>query len=144
MDLTQAKTVVEDALGKLGVAPESVLARASSDQVAWAVKRGSAQVLVALQSRDGATALRLVAPVVVFDPARKDALFARVLELNADGLAGCAFGVLQDRVVVVTQRRATGLTADEGSHLVTTVAAVADTWDDKLVAEFGGKRASDK
>jgi len=136
--------MVEAALGELGVDPASVLARASADQIAWAVKRGSAQVLVALLAQDSATALRLVAPVVVFDPAKKHELFARLLQLNAEGLASCAFGVLQDRVVVVSQLRADGLSAGEVAHLVSTVAAVADTWDDKLVAEFGGKRASDK
>jgi hypothetical protein len=85
----------------------------------------------------------VVSPAVVFDPAKKEALFARLLELNADGMQSCAFGLVGDKVVVVTERPTEDLDIGEVEHAIRHVAAVSDTYDDKLVSEFGGKRASD-
>jgi hypothetical protein len=144
VELAAAKSIVEEAVKKLGVNPDEVRARDAADQVAWALKRGSAQILVAAIVREGGTVLRVVAPVVVYEPSKKDALFAKLLELNGEGIASCAFGVMKDRVVVISEQPAEGLDAGRVQSIVKAVAAVADTWDDKLVQDFGGRRASDK
>ena len=71
-------------------------------------------------------------------------LLKRLLELNAGGLANAAFGIIGDRVVAVSERPAEGLDASEIEQMIRHLSAVADTYDDRLVKEFGGKRASDK
>jgi hypothetical protein len=43
----------------------------------------------------------------------------------------------------VSERPAEGLDESECEQIVRHLAAVADTYDDKLVKEFGGARASD-
>jgi hypothetical protein len=143
VDIKEARTIVESAITKLGLDPQSILTKSAQDQVAWTLKRGSAAVLVTIMKRGEGTALRVVSPTLVFDPAKKDALFARLLELNADGMQSSAFGVVGDKVVVVTERPTEDLDISEVEHAIRHVAAVSDTYDDKLVAEFGGKRASD-
>jgi hypothetical protein len=45
--------------------------------------------------------------------------------------------------VLVSERPTHGLSALEVEHVVRHLGAVADTFDDKLVASFGGTRASD-
>ncbi len=142
-DVKQARGMVEGAIRTIGLDPATLLTKESADQLAWTLKRGSAAVLILLLRRADVASLRVVSPTVVFDPATKDALFSRLLELNAEGMMGCAFAVVGDKVVVVTERPVTDLSEGEVAHAIRLVAGVSDTYDDKLVAEYGGKRASD-
>jgi hypothetical protein len=144
VDRTEAKKLVEEALRKFGVDPASVNVKDEPAQSVWSLKRGSAAVLVSLFARGEKDALRIVAPVVYFDEARKNDLFPRLLELNTEGLQSCAFGLVKDLVICVGERPLAGLDLAEVEHIIEHVAAVADTYDDRLVAEFGGRRASDK
>jgi hypothetical protein len=146
-EIKNARTIVETAITRLGLEPSSILTKESADHVAWTLKRGSAAVLVALILRGDSAALRVVSPTIVFDggldPAKKDALFSRLLELNADGMQSCAFGVIGQKIVVVSERPTSDLDVGEVEHAIRHVAAISDTYDDKLVTEFGGTRASD-
>ena len=141
--MKSARVIVETAITKLGLDPASIITKDAADQIAWTLKRGSAAVLIALVKRGESAALRVVSPTAVFDPAKKDVLFAHLLDLNADGMQGCAFGVVADKVVVVTERAVDDLDIKEVERTIRHVAAVSDTFDDRLVREFGGKRASD-
>lgn len=144
MDRVEAKKLVEEAIRKFEVDPATVLAKDDDTQTVWSLKRGSASVLVSLFSRGEKDALRIVAPVIYFDAEKKSALFERLLELNTEGLQACAFGIVKDLVICVGERPLTGLDLSEVEHIIGHVAAVADTYDDRLVAEFGGRRASDQ
>ncbi|MFO0614038.1 MAG: YbjN domain-containing protein [Polyangiaceae bacterium] len=134
---------------KLGLDPKAV-ERSSDDQhVTFAVKRGSANVVISTGLADGARFVRVAAPVMV--PPSIDTeggienqykLFRRLLELNAVGLSNAAFGLLEGRVIVVSERPAAALQEVELEQMVRHLAAVADTFDDKLVAEFGGVRGA--
>ena len=96
------------------------------------------------RKEDNLLYLRVVSPVMTLpDAVTREALFVRLLELNGKGLANCAFGLIGDRVVVVSERPAPGLDREEAEQVIRHLAAVADTYDDKLVKEFGGTRASD-
>ena len=142
-----AKKNVEATIQKLGVDPATVRAKDAPTTASWTLKRGSAAILVTLSQRaeDDEMYLRVVSPIVVLPEASKrEALFTRLLELNGSGLANCAFGLIGDRVVVVSERPAKGLDEDEVEQTIRHLGAVADTYDDRLVNEFGGKRASDK
>lgn len=142
-DLDRAKQLVEATLTRLGLDPNTARAKEEPGQISWTAQRGSASVLLAVLQRDGVTHLRVIAPVVYPDPSKREALYTRLLELNAAGLAHCAFGLVGDRVVAVHERPAAGLDEGEVEHIIRQVSAVADTYDDRLVAEFGGRRASD-
>lgn len=143
-DLDRARQLVEATLTRLGLDPAASRVKDEAAHVAWTAKRGSASVLLGVLMREGVPHLRVVAPVLYPDPAKKEALYTRLLELNAGGLAHCAFGLSGDRVVAVHERPAAGLDEGEVEHIIRQVSAVADTFDDRLVSEFGGKRASDK
>ncbi|MBK6462816.1 MAG: YbjN domain-containing protein [Myxococcales bacterium] len=146
-----ARAVVESALRTLGLVPDEILVSRPDAECAWAMKRGSARALVALVTREitghPAQHLRVVAPVVAFadegSDVPREALFLRVLELNAAGLAACAFGVLGDSIVLVSERPTQDLDEGEVLYAIRQVAALADVFDDQLVASFGGRRSSD-
>jgi hypothetical protein len=144
-DFENAKKLVEATIRKIGLDPATCKApSAGENQSAWTLKRGSASVLVAVTRHDEGTAyLRVASPVVTLptDPAAHSALFRKLLELNAAGLANAAFGLIGDRVVVVSERPAAGLDEGEVDQIVRHLAAVADTFDDRLEKDFGATRA---
>lgn len=138
------RALLESVVRKLGLDPKKV-ERSSDDQhVTFAVKRGSANVVISTGAADGSRYVRVAAPVMVppEDADKKAALFQRLLELNAAGLSNAAFGLLDGRVIVVSERPAIALQEVEVEQMVRHLAAVADTFDDKLVAEFGGVRGA--
>jgi len=104
------------------------------------MKRGSAQVLfiVAEEPKTGVW-LRAIAPVVKVpaDGAKKLELYGRLLDLNAKAMRNAAFGVLNENVVVVSERPAAGLDAAEAEQILKHVGATADHYDDLLANELG-------
>jgi hypothetical protein len=145
-EFDRAKDLVEQTIKRLGIDPTGARAKEAPLAVSWTFQRGSAAILVNLTHRkeDGKLYLRVISPVMTLpEPARREALYVRLLELNGKGLANCGFGLVGDRVVVVSERPALGLDGEEAEQIIRHLAAVADTYDDRLVAEFGGTRASD-
>jgi hypothetical protein len=143
-DFDNAKKLVEDTITKLGLDPATTRSHSSDAQAAWTLKRGSASVLVTVTTHEGdETFLRVASPVVTLpaDAAQHGALFRRLLEINAAGLANAAFGLMGDRVVAVSERPAEGLGAEEVEQTIRHLAAVADTFDDRLEKEFGAAKA---
>lgn len=140
------KELVESTLKKLGLDPEASKAKSDDAHATYTFGRGSAHVMVGVVKRveQKAVFLRVAAPVMIPpDGERAHALYERLLELNGAGLANCAFAMIDGRVVVVSERPAPGLDAAEVEQILKHTSAVADTYDDRLVDEFGGKRASD-
>ncbi|MBL8603923.1 MAG: YbjN domain-containing protein [Myxococcales bacterium] len=147
VEFERAVGLIEKTIRQLGVDPEAVkLDPPGGIGRGWSLMRGSAAVAVFLRNpREGEDApqLRVVAPIVKIDAAQEAALFRRLLELNAQGMGPLAFGLLHDRVVVLAERRSTDLEPAEVEHLIQRVGAVADHYDDQLIARFGGQRVSD-
>jgi hypothetical protein len=146
-DFDRAKDLVEQTIRTLGLDPAASRAKDAPTTCSWTLQRGSAAILVNLTYRkeDNNLYLRVVSPVSTLPEAsRREALFTRLLELNGSGLANCAFGLIGDRVVLVSERPAEGLDPEEVEQIIRHLGAVADTYDDRLVKEFGGRRASDK
>lgn len=142
----KTRAIVEAAIAKLGLDPKTSVAQDTPDQVSWTLARGSANVLVTIVHRPEQKNVffRVAAPVMDPDASKpKEPLFRRLLEMNAGGLANASFGLLGERVVAVSERPAEGLDENEADQMIRHLSAVADTFDDRLVKEFGGKRASD-
>lgn len=141
------RQLVEEMLRAAGVEPTRALVNDEPGRVSWSLRRGSANVLVALlgEGSESPTRIRVAASLLTLptDEAARNRLFLRLLELNGGGLANAAFGVVGERVIAASERPTHGLDAVEVEQMVHHLAAVADTYDDRLVAEFGGKRASD-
>ncbi|MGH7437868.1 MAG: YbjN domain-containing protein [Polyangiaceae bacterium] len=147
-DFQNAQALVDATIRKLGIDPATARVSGgatSSSVIAWTLKRGSASVLVTVSRHDDekATYLRVASPVVNLpaDAGVHLALFRRLLEMNGAGLANVAFGLTGDRVVAVSERPAEGLGAEEVEQCIRHLAAVADTFDDRLIKEFGATKA---
>src|SRR5256885_16294647 len=102
-----AKRLVEDVIVKLGLEPGKVLGQSDENIASWSIRRGSAAttVSVAKSDRGDAAYLRAVSQVMTLPPERGLLpFFRRLLELNGQGLVNAAFGIVDDRVVVKSER----------------------------------------
>jgi type III secretion system-like peptide-binding chaperone len=141
-----ARKLVEEVVIRLGLDPAKVRGESGPDLINWSIQRGSAVILVSVAKNDrgDAASLSAVSPIMSLPP-EPDLLpfFRRLLELNGHGLINAAFGLVGDRVVVKSERPTAFLDAAEVEQIILHLSAVADTYDDRLVKEFGGHRASD-
>lgn len=143
---SRTKELVETTITKLGLDAQKARVKDEEQQRSWTLMRGSASVLITAVAKpeQKAVFLRVASPVITMAAGPREPIFKRLLELNAGGLANAAFGIMGDRVVAVSERPAEGLDQSEVEQMIRHLSAVADTYDDRLVKEFGGKRASDK
>jgi hypothetical protein len=141
-----AKRLVEEVIVKLGLEPAKLRGAENTGLTTWTIQRGSAAILVSVAKSDrGDEAfLRAISPIMTLPAeAKLPALFRRLLELNGHGLANAAFGIVSEQIVVKSERPTAFLDAAEVEQIILHLSAVADTYDDRLVKEFGGQRASD-
>jgi hypothetical protein len=141
-----ARKLVEEVVTRLGVDPAKVRGESGPDLVTWSIQRGSAVILVSVAKNDRGdpASLSAISPIMSLPPEPKLLpFFRRLLELNGHGLVNAAFALAGDRVVVKSERPTAFLDAAEVEQIILHLSAVADTYDDRLVKEFGGQRASD-
>jgi len=95
------------------------------------------QVRMNMQN-NGIGYLQILSPIFHIPTQGLLPLYRRLLEMNLQ-LTNAAFGVYLDIVYVFYERPIEGLDAPEMNSIITLVSQYADEWDDKLVAEFGGR-----
>lgn len=147
-EMARAGELIEAVIRGLGLDPDALQAKVPEGAGrGWSLMRGSAPLAILLRPpREGEDSpqLRIVAPIVNIDREKCDGLFEELLALNAGGLGAVAFGMQHDRVLVVAERRTVDLEPREVQYLVERVGAVADHYDDRLIARFGGSRVGDR
>jgi hypothetical protein len=145
-DAERAVSLVEAAIQRLGIDPEASRTERPG-HVAFALRRGSARILIAVHAPEGERAegrIRVVAPVVKLPDAAKHLdLFRWLLQANAAELVGAAFAVSANEVVVVAERSVTDLDASEVDSMIRNVGRIADTYDDQIADSFDAVRSSD-
>lgn len=141
----RAVRLVEATIQKLGIDPASTKIPGDGQTVAFALKRGSARVIVAVHGAGEDGAVRVISPVVRIpaDTAKHTAFYRRLLDLNGREIQGAAFGLFGDDAVVIAERSVKDLDASEVEAAIRGVGRVADRWDDALATEFGTVRSSD-
>ena len=102
------------------------------------VARGSATVGINVVEQKGF--LLFLAPIMEVPERNREELYRRLLELNYLATEDGAFAVDREsgRVYLRALRSLESLDFDEFVDMLDTVARVADEWDDKLKAQFGG------
>ena len=141
-----AKKLVEDATLRPGLEPAKVRGEGGANLASWCIRRGSASTVVSVSKSDRGDAayLRAISPVMSLPPERGPLdFFRRLLEPNGQGLVNAAFGIMGDEVVVKSERPTDFLDPAGVEQIILHLSAVADTYDDRLVRELGGQRASD-
>jgi hypothetical protein len=147
-NLKSTREMVERVISELGLAPAENRLHTDDGSPAWGLMRGSAQVFIFV--RPGAedesyNSIQVISPLMKVPEATQArlSLFQRLLELNAQEIAGAAFGIKDETVVIITDRSTQDLDRSEVKDMILRVGYFADTFDDALVTQFGGLRYSD-
>ena len=128
---------VEQILTAIQIDPKA--ARMSmEDGFGWSFQRGSAAIEIYITQKEAVGYLQVLAPLLHLPTTGLLPLYRRLLEMNLQ-LTSVAMGVYLDVVYIFSERPLEGLDPVEADAIINTVAAYADEWDDKLVAEFGGR-----
>jgi hypothetical protein len=145
--------LVETVIQGFGLDPARNRLNTNDGSTAWALMRGSAEVLIFLnpaREQNQQNYMRVVAPCWRLPDQNHQQIYRRLLELNSRDLWGTAFGLMSPQgnpnvvdAVLVTERTTTDLDRGEVEEILNNIGATADHFDDKLVGEFGGTRISD-
>jgi hypothetical protein len=102
------------------------------------VARGSATVGINVIESKGF--ILFLAPIMEVPPAKREEFYRQLLELNYLATEDGAFAIDQGsgRVYLRALRSLDSFDFDEFVDMLDTIARVADEWDDKLKAQFGG------
>ncbi len=145
-NMRSAIKMVEKIIGELGLDPqETRVASPGDERIAWGFMKGSAEIYVTLKQDKGENYIRVNAPVITLPTNERDQLrlYRRLLVLNAGVVVGAAFGITDERVIMVTERSTIDLDESEVRDMIKRVGHYADFYDDALVSEFGGQRHTD-
>ena len=102
------------------------------------IGRGSAVVRINVVEEHGV--LLMIAPIMRVPERNAEAFYRRLLELSFLATSDAAFAIDKktDMAYLRALRRLEGMDYEEFEDLLHTIATVADEWDDKLKAQFGG------
>ena len=104
----------------------------------WKFNYGSIEVFVQLTGESDDDLLTVWSSLLSL-PARDEAgLMRRLLEMNWSGTFETCFSILENKVMISSQRTVADMYPGEISRLVTLVANIADDNDELLKEEFGG------
>ena len=109
------------------------------DEAGYAqVQRGSAIIGINVLEQQGV--LMVFSPIMPVPLVGREVFYRRLLELSFVKTSDAAFAIntQRDEVVVRCLRRLSALDFEEFEDILATVGEVADSWDDALIAEFGG------
>jgi len=102
----------------------------------WKFKYGSIEVVVNITGDQPTDTFTVLSTVLAFPVKDESRLLKLLLEKNASETFEAHFAIQNDQVIVIASRSVEDLSAAEISRLITIVSAIADTNDDKLIAEF--------
>jgi hypothetical protein len=103
----------------------------------WKFKYGTVEVFVQLTGTSDEDTLTVWSSVLKLPAKNEDQLMRKLLELNWSSTFESHFCIVEDQVVVASQRTVAELSPSEVSRNITVVATVADDHDEPLQAEFG-------
>src|SRR5262245_30944 len=133
--------LVETVIQGFGLDAQKNRLQTNDGSTAWALMRGSAEVLIFLNPAKEANQpnyIRVVAPVWRLPEQNLQVIYRKLLELNARDLWGTAFGLMAPQqnpnvvdAVLVTERTTTDLDRGEVEEILQNIGAAADFFDDK-------------
>jgi hypothetical protein len=104
----------------------------------WKFQYGSVEVFVQLTGDSDDDFLSVWSSVLRLPAKDEPGLTRKLLEMNCGETFEAHFGIMNDNVVVISQRTVADLSPGEISRAVTLVATVADNNDEILQETFGG------
>lgn len=136
-NLEKHAATVQSILASIGVDPNR--AKMDTDEgFGWSFQRGSALIEIYIAEQEGREYLQLLSPILHLPAGGLLPLYRRLLELNLS-LTNASLGVYLDVVYVFSERPLAGLDSAEADFIIKQISEYADTIDNQLRNEFGGR-----
>lgn len=130
--------VIENVIDSLEQDDSAMVSHTPEGGHLWKFKYGSVQVFVQLNGTTDEDTITVWSEVLNLPAKDEPRLLRYLLELNCSSTFEARFGIVENRVVVISTRTLAELSPGEVSRLITIVATIADNNDEALQSEFGG------
>jgi hypothetical protein len=118
---------------------------ADGETMTWRLRAGDTPLFVIVRSVDEGVDqqayVQVLAPILELPASEREQLYERLLVLNTEALAACAFALDGERVVITKDRSARDMNRSELEEIVDCVLTFAEEYGDALAQEFGAGRA---
>ncbi|MEH2284967.1 MAG: YbjN domain-containing protein [Nostoc sp.] len=129
--------VIENVIDSLEQDDSAMVSHTPEGGYLWKFKYGSVQVFVQLNGTTDEDTITVWSAVLNLPAKDEPKLMRYLLELNCSSTFEARFGIIENRVVVISTRTLAELSPGEVSRLITVVATIADNNDEALQTEFG-------
>jgi hypothetical protein len=129
--------VIENVIDSLEQDDSAMVSRTPEGSYLWKFKYGSVEVFVQLNGTTDEDTITVWSKVLNLPAKDEPRLLRYLLELNCSSTFEARFGIIENRVVVISTRTLAELSPGEVSRLITIVATIADNNDEALQTEFG-------
>lgn len=129
--------VIENVIDSLEQDDSAMVSHTPEGGHLWKFKYGSVQVFVQLNGTTDEDTITVWSEVLNLPAKDEPRLLRYLLELNCSSTFEARFGIVENRVVVISTRTLAELSPGEVSRLITIVATIADNNDEVLQSEFG-------
>ena len=134
--VTNLVEVIETVIASLDSSDSAMVSHTDSGNL-WKFKYGTVEVFVQLTGLAEDDMFTVWSSVLKLPAKDEPKLTRQLLERNWSTTLEARFGIVNDEVVVVTNRSLADLSPSEISRAITIVATIADESDEPLQAEFG-------
>ncbi|MDZ7949907.1 MAG: YbjN domain-containing protein [Nostoc sp. DedQUE12b] len=129
--------VIENVIDSLEQDDSAMVSHTPEGGYLWKFKYGSVEVFVQLNGTNDEDTITVWSAVLNLPAKNEPKLMRYLLELNCSSTFEARFGIIENRVVVISTRTLAELSPGEVSRLITVVATIADNNDEALQTEFG-------
>jgi hypothetical protein len=129
--------VIENVIDSLEQDDSAMVSHTPEGGYLWKFKYGSVEVFVQLNGTTDEDTITVWSTVLNLPAKDEPKLMRYLLELNCSSTFEARFGIIENRVVVISTRTLAELSPGEVSRLITIVATIADNNDEVLQSEFG-------
>jgi hypothetical protein len=129
--------VIENVIDSLEQDDSAMVSHSPEGGYLWKFKYGSVEVFVQLTGKTDEDTITVWSAVLHLPAKDEPKLMRQLLEMNCSSTFESRFGIIDNRVVVISTRTLAELSPGEVSRLITVVATIADDNDEALQSEFG-------
>lgn len=136
-DNSTHKEIIETVISSLAQNNSAMVSQSESGNL-WKFDYGSVEVFVQLSGETDEDLFTVWSSVLKLPAKDEVGLMRKLLEMNWTQTYESRFGIMNEQVVVLSQRTVADLSAEEISRAITLVATIADDHDEMLKETFGG------
>jgi hypothetical protein len=129
--------VIENVIDSLEQDDSAMVSHTPEGGYLWKFNYGSVEVFVQLTGTTDEDTITVWSVVLKLPVKDEPKLMRQLLEMNCSSTFEARFGIIDDKVVVISTRTLAELSPGEVSRLITIVATLADNNDEVLQFEFG-------